>query len=194
MKKSLMILPVILLLSAGTFGQFTHAGLQAAFSTSVMEPGFGLAGIYRVNDQIKLMPNALYFLPHKKTTLLGTQTFEWWGVNLDGNYVVINQGILEGYGLMGLNFMNITGERDEVELGQVFKDKSSMLKLGLNIGAGVRFNLGDKVVPFGELRFTLGSKAEFGDWGEVSTSQFGIFAGILVRITEDKERAEEEDF
>ena len=69
-----------------------------------------------------------------------------------------------------------------------------MLKLGLNIGAGMRFNLGDRVVPFGELRFTLGSKAEFSDWAEVSTSQFGIFAGVLVRIAEDKERSAEEDF
>ena len=179
---------------AGAYSQVTHAGFQAAFSSAVKEPGFGVAVIYRVDDQIKLTPNALYYLPHKITTPLGTQKFEWWGVNVDGNYVIINQGILEGYGLMGLNFMNVKGERDEVELGQVFKDKSSMLKLGLNIGAGMRFNLGDRVVPFGELRFTLGSKAEFSDWAEVSTSQFGIFAGVLVRIAEDKERSAEEDF
>lgn len=194
MKKSLIKILVILLLPAGVYGQVTHAGLQAAFSSSVKEPGFGLAAIYRVNDEIKLVPNALYYLPHKITTPYGTQNFEWWGANLDGNYVVINKGILEGYGLMGLNLMNITAERDEVVLGQVFKDKKSLLQLGLNIGAGIRFNLNDKVVPFGELRFTLGSKAEFSDWGEVSTSQLGIFAGILVRIAEDKERPENEDF
>jgi hypothetical protein len=62
------------------------------------------------------------------------------------------------------------------------------------VGAGVRVNIGDRVVPFGELRFTVGSKAEFADWGKVSTSQFGIIAGVLIRIAEDKDRSAEEDY
>jgi hypothetical protein len=195
MKKSLMKVLLILLLPAAGYSQFTHAGLQAAYSTQVKEPGFGLLALYRVNDAIKLTPNGFYYLPHTINTSFGTQKYEWWIINLDGNYVIVNQGIFEGYGLMGLSFMNITGEQDEVKLGQVFEDKLSMLKLGLNVGAGLRLNLGDRVVPFLDLRYTIGSKAKFSDWGEVSAFQFSIFAGILVRIKEDKDRsAEEEDY
>ena len=69
----------------------------------------------------------------------------------------------------------------------------STLKLGLNVGAGIRLNLGEKVVPFGELRYTLGSKADF-LINETSTSQFGIFAGVLIRINADKDRTANEEY
>jgi hypothetical protein len=49
------------------------------------------------------------------------------------------------------------------------------------------------VAPFLDLRYTIGNKAKFSDWGEVSASQFSIFAGILVRIKEDKDRSAEEE-
>jgi len=193
MKKILLNTLLILCLPLVSFGQLTHVGPEAAFSSQVKEPGFGIQGIYRVNDAIKLTPNFLYYIPHKINTDFGTQKFNWWTINLDGNYVIVAQGIVEGYGLMGLNFTNITAEQDEEELGQIFKDKRSIQKLGLNVGAGVRFNVSDRVVPFGELRYTIGSKANF-SFNEVSTSQFGIFAGILIRIAEDKDRSETEDF
>jgi hypothetical protein len=122
MKKSLIEILLILLLPAAAYSQFTHVGLQAAYSTQVKEPGFGLLALYRVNDAIKLTPNALYYLPHKINTSLGTQKYEWWTINLDGNYVIVNQGIFEGYGMMGLSFINITGEQDEINHGLVFKD------------------------------------------------------------------------
>jgi hypothetical protein len=175
------------------YGQFTHLGPLAAYSSQVKEPGVGIQGIYRVNDAIKITPNALYYLPHKINTSLGTQKFTWWAVNLDGNYVIVNQGLFEGFGIMGLNFTHLTGEQDEEELGQIFKDKRSVLKLGLNVGAGVRLNLGERIVPFGEVRYTIGSKVDF-TFNELSTSQFGIFAGILIRINEDKDRTETEEY
>lgn len=193
MKKILITSLLILFLSVVSYSQFTHVGLSAAYSTQVKEPGFGICGVFRVNDEIKFTPNVLYYLPHKINTEFGTQKFEWWTINLDGNYVIVRQGIFEGYGLMGLNFTNITGERDEIELGQPYKDRRSMFKLGLNVGAGIRLNLGSKIVPFGELRYTMGSKADF-TFNEVSTSQFGIFAGFLIRIAEDKDRSVNEDY
>ncbi len=179
---------LLLLLPAMVFGQLTHLGIEAAYSSRVKEPGFGVYALYRVNDKIKLTPNALYYLPHKINTALGTQKFSWWTLNLDGNYVLMDRGIFEGYGLMGLGFATITGERDEVELGHPFKDKQTMVKLGLNVGAGLRFNLGDVLSPFVELRYTLGSSADF-TFNEFSTSQFSLFAGLIVRIKEDKDRS-----
>jgi opacity protein-like surface antigen len=179
--------------------QLTHIGLEAGFASEVKEPGFGLNAIYRVNDEIKLNPKLVYFLPHKINTSYGnpltegTQQFDWWMINLDGNYVLLDQGIVEGFGIMGLNFSNVNWERDERTGTQPEDEKRQVLKLGLNIGAGVRFNLGDRVSPYAELRYTLGGKA---DWlvTELNTSQFGIYAGVLIRINEDKERGTEEDY
>ncbi|MCK4747079.1 MAG: outer membrane beta-barrel protein [Bacteroidales bacterium] len=193
MKKILINTLLVLFLPMISYSQFSHLGLSAAYSSEVKKPGFGIYGIFRVNDDIKLTPGIIYYLPHTIDTDLGTQKFQWWAINLDGNYVIARSGMFEGYGIMGLNFSNITGEQDEEELGQTFQDKQSMLKLGLNAGAGIRLNLGDKFVPFGELRYTLGSKADF-TFNEVSTSQFSIFAGFLIRIAEDKDRSKTEDY
>ena len=196
MRKTIIYILFALILPAAGFGELTHVGPLAGYGTSVKEPGFGILGIYRVNDQIKLAPNALYYLPHEISTQDGMNKFEWWMINLDGNYVLIRQGLLEGYGLMGLNFSSIKGERDEVVLGQPYKDKRTITKLGLNAGAGLRMNVADRVVPFAELRFTLGSKAFFPDYStdEVSLSQFSLYAGVLIRISEDKDRTATEDF
>ncbi|MFC2081382.1 hypothetical protein ACFLR8_04150 [Bacteroidota bacterium] len=193
MNKIIIFTLLILFLPLVSYSQFTHLGAKAGFSSKVEKPGIGVYGIYRVNDEIKFTPNALYYLPNKIKTQDGTQTFSWWMINLDGNYIIINEGIVKGYGLMGLNFANVTWEQDEVVLGQPEKQKRSMLKLGLNVGAGIRLNLGDKVMPFGELCYTIGSEADF-LINEVSTSQFGIFAGFLIRISEDKDRSATEDY
>ena len=193
MKKFIIVAGIVLFMPLAGFSQFTHLGIEAAYSSEVKEPGFGVTSIVRVNDQIKLTPNILYYLPHKITTDDGTQEFQWYAVNLDGNFVIVNSGIFEGYGLMGLNFSIIQGKQDEIILGQDFTDKRTLQKLGLNIGAGIRFNVSDKMVPFAELRYTLGSNANF-TFNQVSTSQFSIFAGILIRIGEDKDRSVSEDY
>lgn len=193
MKKLIIITLSVFFLSFAGFSQLTHVGVEAAYSSQVNEAGFGLSGIFRVNDQIKLTPNFLYYLPHKINTVDGTQEFQWYAINLDGNFVVFNQGIFEGYGVMGLNFSIIQGKQDEIILGQAFTDHRTLQKLGLNLGAGMRFNISEKVVPFAELRYTLGGKADF-TFNEVSTSQFSIFAGLLLRISEDKDRTVSDDF
>jgi hypothetical protein len=104
--------------------------------------------------------------------------------------------MIEGYGLMGLNLAGISGKRDEVIMGQPYKDKRRIQKLGLNIGAGIRLGIGERITTFGELRYTLGSKAYFPDYSvdEVSLSQFSIYAGVLIRIAEDKDRSATEEY
>jgi opacity protein-like surface antigen len=192
MKKRLINILLVIFLPAAGYSQLTHVGLQAAYSTQVKEPGFGIHVIYRVNDDIKITPNALYYLPHEDNDAADSPKYAWISVNLDGNYVVIDQGIFEGYGIMGLNFVHIKGEQ-EIAGTPPTTDVDSWDKLGLNIGAGIRFNLGDRIVPFGEVRYTVGSKINFSSNKEISSSQFGVYAGILVRILEDKDRSATED-
>ena len=191
MRKTLLLMVFILLLPVYVLGQFTHVGIAAGYGTSVKEPGFGLYSVYTVNEKIKIAPNAMYHIPHKITTDDGTQTFGWWMINLDGNYMIYERTGFQGYGLMGLSFVNVTGEQDEVILGQEFKDKQSMLKLGLNIGAGLRFPISDRIAPFAELKVTLGEKADF-TFRDMTTTQVCLTAGVLIRIFADKEKDQEE--
>ena len=66
------------------------------------------------------------------------------------------------------------------------------MKLGLNIGAGIRLPVSDYIAPFAELKYTLGDAADF-QFQNVQISQFCITAGILFRINETKSRIQTED-
>lgn len=199
MKRILFLTAMLILLPAVSWSQLTHAGIMGGYATEVKEPGFGLVGMYRVNDQIKITPNALWYLPHEINTangsdiLEGIQKFEWYMFNMDGNYVIMDRGTFEGYGMMGLNFAHLRWLRDENVLGQPEKERRKITKLGLNVGAGIRLKLGEKVSPFAEIKYTLGSKSDF-LVTEVSTSMLGISAGVLIRISEDKDRTYDEEY
>jgi opacity protein-like surface antigen len=191
-RKRLMILPMILVFTGLVQGQFTHLGVAAGYGTEIREPGFGAFGMFSVNDQIKVVPNAMYYLPHKVATENGTQKFSWWTISVDGDYIVINQGLTRFYGIMGLTFISLRGEQDEEISGQEFKDKVTLQKLGLNIGAGIRFPLSEHIAPFAELKYTLADAADF-EFKTMPVSQFNLKAGILFRISETKPRNQPEE-
>ncbi len=191
-KKNLLFALIFLLFPAISFSQFTHVGVAAGYGTEIKEPGFGAYGMFSVNEEIKIMPNVMFYLPHKVNTDDGTQKFTWWTISVDGNYIIINQQTLRFYGIMGLTFISITGEQDEVINGQEFKDKLTMQKLGLNIGAGIRLPLSEYIAPFAEVKYTLGDAADF-QFQNLPISQFTLTVGILFRINETKPRSQNED-
>jgi len=137
-----------------------------------------------VNEQIKITPNFMYYIPHEIKTSDGTQTFSWWIVNMDGNYVTFERDPIQAYGVMGLSLIYLKGDRDEQPN---FQYSDHFYKMGLNVGAGIRVPVSDKVAPFAEAKVTLGDKAVF-DYRKLNTTQLVIKAGILIRIAPDKER------
>jgi len=191
-KHNLLLAAIFLFFFSLSYSQFTHVGVAAGYGTEIKEPGFGAYGIFSVNEEIKIVPNFMYFLPHKVTTDDGTQKFSWWTLNVDGDYIIVDQGAVRFYGIMGLTFISITGEQDEVILGRQEQDKFTIQKLGLNIGAGVRFPVSEYIAPFAEVKYTLGSAADF-DFKSVPVSQFSLVAGIMFRINETKPRGQQED-
>jgi opacity protein-like surface antigen len=191
-KKNLLLAWIFLFFATLSYPQFTHVGVAAAYGTEIKEPGFGAYGIFSVNEEIKIVPNAMYYLPHEISTDDGTQKFSWWTISVDGDYIIINQGVVRFYGIMGLTFISVTGEQDEVISGQEFKDKLSLQKLGLNIGAGIRFPVSEYIAPFAEVRYTLGDAADF-EFKNQPVSQFSLTAGIMFRINETKPRGQQED-
>ncbi len=191
-KKNIILTVLFLLFVSVSYSQFTHVGVAAGFGSEIKEPGFGAYGIFSVNEQIKIVPNAMYFLPHNMTTEDGTQKFTWWTISVDGDYIIVNQGIVRFYGLMGLTFISLTGEQDEVISGQPFQDKLTLQKLGLNVGTGIRFPLSEYIAPFAEVKYTLGDAADFA-FRNVPVSQFSLIAGIMFRIGDTKQRGQQED-
>jgi hypothetical protein len=191
-KWKLLFMAVFLFSASISYSQFTHVGVAAGYGSEIKEAGFGAYGIFSVNEQIKIIPNAMYFLPHNVTTDDGTQKYSWWTLNVDGDYIIVNKSVVRFYGIMGLTFISLTGEQDEVISGQPFEDKMTLQKLGLNIGAGVRFPVSQYIAPFAEVKYTLGEAADF-EFRNIPVSQFSLVAGIMFRINETKARGQQVD-
>ncbi len=190
MNRTFKIVSVLVLLSiTGNMpAQFTFVGVSGDYGTNIDEFGFSAAGMYSVNQQIDIIPNITYYLPNKVEFLPGDMEdgyikYTWWAINIDGHYNIKDFGTFMGYGLMGLNFTNITTEDDYTIDVQEFKDKRSETEVGLNIGAGGQLIISNRVGPFAEVKYTLGE-----------AHQFGFRFGVLIRIAQDKVREETEEF
>jgi outer membrane immunogenic protein len=179
-KLSLVFL-YLFVFSSGLLAQFTHVGAGANYGSWIKELGVSGYCIYTISGKIDIVPNGTYFWPHKVNVEFGTNEFTWWTVNMDGHYVVLEKNILQIFGLMGLNYTNEVKRIEETIQGQVFKDKITTNKLGLNIGAGLQLPVSKYFIPFTEVKYTLGER-----------HQFGLCLGILFRIAPDKIREEME--
>ena len=193
MKKTFAVVLFLSAITPAMFGQFTHIGAAAGYGLGIKEPGFGLHGMFTVNEQIKIVPSLMYYLPHEiiadlqGTTEDAIQTFTWWIANLDGNYIIVNKDAFQAYGLMGLSMVYLKGEQEH----SLFPDKKYLYNMGLNVGAGIRIPVGERLTPFAEVKMTLSDKAYF-TFGGVSVTQLCIAAGVLIRIAPDKDRSAEE--
>lgn len=112
----------------------------AADFGDVEEAAVGFLGEFKVANRFTISPQLLiYFMEDD----LG-----FFEVNMNGNYYFFSQDVVSFYGLAGLNFARASydppGDYD-----------SHNTEVGLNLGAGINFELG-RVVPFSEIRFTVG--------------------------------------
>jgi len=167
-------------------GQVTYVGSAAHYGTSISELGVGANALYTINEKIDFAPGFVYYFLNEVPSDEGEGVVKnkWWSVNLDGHYIPIENSYFQAYGLMGVNYTSMRGRYDYVIDNQRFEGSlTPKQKLGLNIGGGIQFKLGERVAPFAEAKYTLGE-----------ADQFVFSLGVLIRIKEDKVRDNTEDY
>lgn len=145
-----LIFGVLTLLIGNTVfaqGAKTRAGFFLAAAMGDFDQlGVGGLGEFKVANKFTLSPQLLVYFPDDNVNVLE--------VNFNGNYYFYSQDIFSFYGLGGLNFArasyNGPGDNDWDDT-----------EIGLNLGGGINFELGKTVVPFSELRFTIGDYDQF---------------------------------
>jgi outer membrane immunogenic protein len=182
-KRTLLFVSLLAFLSVSKLSsQFTFIGASANYGSWIKEIGGSVYGIYSINSKIDIVPNVTYFLPHT-VEITGASTgsieYTWWTINLDGHYVFIEKSVFHIFGLIGLNFTNLTAKTDELYQGQPFRYKSVTTKAGFDVGAGVQFQLSKFFTPFVEIKYVLGER-----------DQAVASMGFLVRIRPDRVREE----
>lgn len=114
------------------------------FATEINTLSIFANGVYKIADQWEGSLQASYFFP--KDTQGGDLT--WLGLDLDGHYVFYTKQKFDVYGLTGLQIMHVTYSNSSSD---------SSTDLGLNLGAGGRYQLTNNLYGLGELKYTIQS-------------------------------------
>lgn len=166
-------------------------GAGLAFGSGVGFSGFGsdyyndlgvrVDGYYAVTPEIRVGGDFTFYFPKSEEysesgggfTATGTAKQTVWELNLNGNYIFLDEDDIILYALGGIN---ITGISSSIEIESNFgsdDDSRSTSEVGLNLGGGIEYAL-DFADFFGE--------AKLGGLGG-DASQFVIGAGLRFPIS-----------
>lgn len=144
MKKLLLtscaIIGLLLAFNTSSFAQDgrIQIGPGLAYGSEVETLGISVDGYYTINEQFRAGAKLTYFFPKNDVN--------FFGVDLNGNYIFHNEDQLMAYGLAGINILNASWDIDI----EGVDDSNS--EVGLNLGAGVEYAL-DFGNLFGELKY-----------------------------------------
>ena len=156
------LLTVGTLLIALTFSVSTNLHAQDEEGTIILEGGLGYGleieslgiqggGIYTINDQFRGALDLIFYFPNDSFGY----DFSWFEVNANGHYLFVTEDDLIAYGLAGINVtrwkIDYNGDFGGLGIGSYSKSY-----VGLNIGAGVEYNLGS-IRLYAEAKYALSS-------------------------------------
>jgi len=146
MKIKLLQLSAILFFAAAINVQAqTRVGAGLAYGTEIEKMGINVNSQIFVKENIAIAPGIVYFFPKN----LGSGfDFNWFDINLNGHYYFALNSV-QPYALAGLNFAILS-----IDSGF---GSANNTEIGLNLGGGVNFLIGGKLIPFGELRIVVGN-------------------------------------
>lgn len=158
MKKALLFVVVCFALLLGSQTSFAQdaatnrAGFFLAFSSGdIDEVGIGGVGEFKVGQKVTISPQLIFYFPDDRGNNVDVNFLE---INGNVNYYFFDEDIFEIYGLAGLNFTRVHWDDNN-------GNDDSDVEMGLNLGAGLNFDIGKKFVPFAELRITVGEYDQF---------------------------------
>lgn len=142
--KRIFLTCIVVLCCIGFSQAQAVVGLGLGYGTEIEEPGILLDGEFFINEELSLSPDLIiYFVEDGPGVKRG-----FWEFNANVHYYFVPSGVAQVYGLAGLNLATATVDVEGF-------DKSSETELGLNLGIGANFDVGGKIKPFTEFKFTV---------------------------------------
>ncbi len=120
--------------------------------------GLGAEVEVMINERISVAPTFVYLFPERINADVKTTMWEW---NANGRYYIVNEGLVNLYGLAGFNYSTIRTDTETILTDEVDHEYNA----GLNLGMGLLFRVGN-ILPFAEVKYTAGSYG-----------QLAVFAG-----------------
>ncbi len=150
------------------------AGVGFAYGSKISTVGINITGQFFITENIAVAPAFTYYFPDTVGIIIGYKR-KWYEVNVDANYypkLNIIDGKLKPYGLAGVNY-SIISFPNYTYFGTINNDDLTSSKFGVNVGAGAEFDMGKKITPFVQLKYTIGFD---------SLNQAQIAAGIRFKF------------
>lgn len=149
MKKSLsiasVVLGLILMANTNVMAQDFSVGGGLAYGSEVEAIGIQGGATYNFTEEIRGTADVIIFFP---------DNYDWWELNVNGNYLFYSEEGINVYALAGLNYATVS-----VDLGQFGNASDS--ELGLNLGGGAEFGV-DFANVYVELKYVLGNADQLG--------------------------------
>ncbi len=174
---SMMILALVLIVGLGAKAQRGDilAGGGLGYASNLNKPGIFIGGVYKITPEWEGAADFTYFFPKKTEWNYYKHTYTWSALNLNAHYVFYNENEIEAYGLGGLSILFSTsktkyiGPADNYYKGRSYNATGS--NVGLNLGAGGRYQLSDNLYAVAELKFVI-----------VTGSYFQVNAGLQYKF------------
>ena len=151
MNKSLLagcLLLVVGLLSSPTQAQNESSGVRfgagLVYGDQIDEAGFTINALFGIDDKLSIQPSFMYYFTGNNIT--------YWELNGDLHYGFHATETVNLYAVGGLSFVHF-GFEEVIAGNRVQLDDEA---LGLNIGIGSDFVIDSKLLPFAELKYTIG--------------------------------------
>jgi outer membrane immunogenic protein len=171
MKKSILIITLIITASLYVSAQDNNFGAGLAYGSDIKRPAIFGTYQYFVNDKLAIVPSLVFYFP--KSSSYTSATFDpitfapvsykaktsyfYWELNGDVNYYFTDSDV-KFYGIGGLNLTtghyNVKYTPETAYLQSV---GSSNSELGLNLGVGADFSISGNATPFFQLKYIVGN-------------------------------------
>lgn len=149
MKRKILVVIALFVCSFAWSQDQKKIGGFLAYGTEVESLGIGINAEFPITDsKFSIAPNFIFYIPKEDFGITTTI----WELNANANYYFSSTESASFYGIGGLNYTQVK-VKGETFFGDFSASDNS---IGLNLGAGVNFNLGKSFVPFAELKYTIG--------------------------------------
>ena len=150
-----LLIASTLLLSLKSFSQ-TSIGGGFAYGSKISTIGINVTGQFFITEKIAVAPSFTYYFPNSVDLYVGYDR-KWMEANVDANYypdLNLIDGKLKPYGLAGVNYSIIDYDYNYNWVTGKYDD-GKVSEIGINVGAGASFDIGKKILPFAQLKYSI---------------------------------------
>lgn len=151
MKKSTVILILLLLVSGAAYSQQVRLAFQGGYGAEIEKAAVGGGLEIFFIDKLSIAPGVNFYVPADKYDIAGSDLkISYWEFNADFHYYPVKTESFGLYAILGLNVVTVKAKYGD--------ESESENESGANIGLGISVGPG---LPFVEMKYETVAEGQF---------------------------------